>query len=136
MPRAKITRQQQEWESGKAYRSATEYGMAAEFSGWVDCTLTQAHRTDFDVWLRGASVDADFQAVSDAHYRLSVGEDLKTGGYVASAFMRLESSPQAGKMTSQRSSSPVVALYKLIYAIRYVMPTDWTALTRADDGGW
>lgn len=136
MPRGKSTRVQREWESGDNYRKQQSYGMNAEFSGWINSTLPTSMKDAYDTWYASPAAFTDFQEVMDRHYRISVGEDVRDGGYVANAFMRLESSPHAGKMTSQRSSNPTSALFKLVYAIIHVMPENWRTLEDGTGDDW
>lgn len=136
MPRATKQGQQREWESGQERSRKSSYGMNAGFTGWINYTIPATDRAIYNEWLASENSVKDAQAVVDAHYRLSVGEDLKDGGYTATAFMRLESSPHAGKMTSQRSGDPMNALYKLIFAIRHGMPENWRDLETGGDDDW
>lgn len=136
MPRGSRQGQQRDWENSDDKRKKQAYGMNAGFSGWINYAIPAASRPVYDAWVTGEEVWSDLQATIDNHFRLSIGEDLKDGGYTATAFMRLESSPMAGKMTSQRSSSPMNALTKLIFAIRREMPENWRELETGGDDDW
>lgn len=136
MPRGTRQNQQRDWESNSDRSKKQTYGMNAAFSGWINYTIPTSERPVYNEWLASENSVKDAQAVVDQHYRLSVGEDLKDGGYTATAFMRLESSPHAGKMTSQRSADPMNALYKLIFAICHGMPANWRELETGGDDDW
>lgn len=136
MPRKQSARKQQEWESGKTFRSAQSYGMDAEFSGWVNCPFSADHRAAYTKWVMTPEAATDLQEVVNAHYRISLGEDLRSGGYVANAFMRQASHVHAGRMTSQRSGDAVTALFKLVYVIQHIMPGDWNELSEDNDDAW
>lgn len=136
MPRSNKQNQLRDWETPEDRRKKQTYGMNAGFRGWVNYTIPVGDRSAYTEWLITTGSTKDLQVVVDDHYRLSVGEDLRNGGYTATAFMRLESSPNAGKMTSQRSGDPMNALFKLIFAIRHGMPDNWAELETGGDDDW
>jgi hypothetical protein len=136
MPRGNAKGQQRDWESPADRQKKNTYGMNAGFSGWVNYTIPASERPAYDQWVTGEGVWSDLTAVIESHYRLSVGEDLRDGGFTATAFMRLESSPHAGKMTSQRSSTPMNAITKLVFAITHGMPENWRDLETGGQDDW
>src|SRR5215467_7003057 len=136
MPRAKSNTRVNQWERPGDRSQKQAYGMNADFSGWVNHSLPASSKTAYSEWLSSQESIKDVQTVVDDHYRLSVAEDLRDGGYVATAFMRSESSPNAGKMTSQRSGDPMNALYKLVWAITHEMPDDWHELETGGGDDW
>lgn len=136
MPRGQKQNRQRDWESSDERRKKQSYGMNASFQSWTNYTIPASERSVYQEWVVSQESVKDIQEVVNDHYRLSIAEDLRDGGYIATAFMRQESSPNAGKMTSQRSGDPMNALFKVVFAIRHGMPLDWAELETGGDDDW
>lgn len=109
---------------------------AAEFAGWVNASIPDAHRADFEEFETSSRCIDAFNAVGKAHIRVSTIWDIKDQCFVANAFHMDETSPSGGLMVSARSSTALRALMKLLYLITELMPTDWSELLSSAKNEW
>lgn len=109
---------------------------SAEFSGWVNATIPDANRPDYEEFETSTRCVEAFDAIGKMHVRLSCVFDLKDGCFVANAFHMDEATASGGLMVSARSSSALRALTKLAYLITEVMPEDWTELLSRVKTDW
>lgn len=106
------------------------------FAGWANYTMGAEEKQPFEAWLQTDAFSLDTDALVENGLKLSVGLDKDNRTYVASAFDRSLVSGNAGMMTSQRSSSALRALAKLVYCVRYLMGEDWERWTQVERDNW
>jgi len=109
---------------------------SAEFSGWVNASIPDANRADFEEFETSSRCIEAFDAIGKSHIRTSVVFDLKDQCYTANAFHMDEAHPSGGLMVSARSTTALRALMKLLYLIIEVMPEDWTELISRAKSDW
>jgi hypothetical protein len=100
----------------------------AEFLGWIDFSIPVQRKQDFDAWVSDVNLDETLVTRMAAGDKFTVGLDEFTETYYANVFIRNPANVNAGWMTSQRSSTPLRALYKLLFAVELCMPDDWSGL--------
>lgn len=97
--------------------SGVEKSYQAEFKGYINLELTDAQKA---AWVEWGDTQAPFEwfagQVEDG-VNLAIRIDPKSGGFLASATQRRESSPNAGLCVTARAREPWAALSRLLYCL-------------------
>lgn len=96
----------------------------AEFRGYINLDLSEAEKESFGRWVVTEAAGEMFDAALTDGVNVSVKRDPKTpGGFLASATMRREDSPNAGLVATARSREPQMALWRVIYILSLLYAT-------------
>lgn len=109
---------------------------SAEFSGWVNASIPDANRADFEEFETSSRCIDAFDAVGRSHIRVSTVFDVKDQCFVSNAFHMDETTASGGLMVSARSTTALRAQMKLLYLITEIMPEDWTELLSRAKTDW
>jgi len=121
---------------GRATKDGYKVHRSAEFAGWVNASIPDANRVDFEEFETSSRCIEAFDHVGKSHIRTSVVWDIKDQCYVANAFHMDEASPSGGLMVSARSTTALRALMKLLYLIIEIIPEDWSELLSRAKTDW
>lgn len=106
------------------------------FTGWADFHFTAEQRGEYEEWVAEQTWATTLDLSLTGHLKLSLSYDETQDTFIASAFVKAWDSPNAGKMTSQRSSDSLRALTKLLWAVNFGMGSDWDAHSSAAQRNW
>ncbi len=88
----------------------------APFVGYVNITLTEADKADFDGWASQADVVEDaYLSALELGYQYSNKFDKTTNAFICTVSCWNVSRPDAGLLYTARSSHPFKALEKAVY---------------------
>jgi hypothetical protein len=110
----------------KSDRKPGEVGVRddAEFRGYINLSLTEAERTQFDVWVEQAGFAPTLNAQCASGVNFAVKADPKSSGFLASATQRRSSSPNAGLCVTARGRDAVTALLRCVYSVAVLDRTE------------
>jgi len=88
----------------------------ANFVGYVNITLTEDDKTDFDAWeLENDVVSEEYFSALELGYQFTIKSDLEHQSFICSVSNWQVGRPDAGIIYTARASSPERALVKAIY---------------------
>lgn len=92
-------------------------GNDAPFRGYINLNLTDDQKSAFDSWSGSASVweALEFQVADGVN--LSLKQDPKSDGFLASGTQRREASPNAGLVVTARGRDAATAWGRLLYCL-------------------
>lgn len=111
-------------ENGKSKAKPTPRDERAPFVGYVNVTLTEEDRNDFEVWAMDGDLLAEtyVEALADG-YQFTTKFDSGAGAYACSISTWDRNSSDAGIIYTGRSSSPGVAQSKCLFVLARKL--DW-----------
>lgn len=108
----------------------------ALFAGWVNVTIPEATRPEFEAWAQTAAPQDALTALLRALHRVTLNYDPDAEVFVANSFCRDTYSSNAGIMVSQRSEDAFRALAKLLYVHDVLLPEDYSILLESQQSLW
>jgi len=108
-------------QNGKSPRTASPASAPperAQFVGYVNISLTEKDKPDFEGWSRETDIVADHYLASlEQGYQYTVKADLSHDAYMCSVSQWTVGRPDAGLIYTARSDTPDAALLKAIYVV-------------------
>jgi len=108
-----------------------------EFQGYIEVRLDEEGKKEFKKW-RASTEDLDsvLQKLTEGGYRLSMSYDDYNGASMCSMTTRDAQSENAGWVLVGRGSSPVSALYQVLFKHLVVTSGMWVNFRQSSRNDW
>lgn len=97
----------------------------AKFAGWVNVTLTDTQKSQFEDWTASENW-GDYLA---AHEQLGITHTIKwqpeENCFLAKAYMADPKHVSGGFAVTMRAKDPSTALARVVYVVETILGTDW-----------